>query len=518
MDHLHSLTLADISAENAAGFAHRVAAVDGDARLTFAELDTRARQCASLLSEAGVAAGDRVVWAAQNSFRYIECLIASAYLGAVFCPLNWRQSADELAFVLHDTEPRAVIWQESEIGDTVLAARDLLAAESAGDAAVWIRHDGDESEYENLLSTTAPFDPDSGMSPSPDAGAAVLGIYTAAFAGTPNAALISHTAILSQNAAMALVQRVSSETVYLNAGPLFHVASLMTALATWHLGGVNVFTPRVDAEELCRLVDAEKATLAFLMPPTMDQMIESNSDGRYELSSLRSIPYKRAWNEMVTVDDSPWAQAPGGYGQTELMGLATCNALGGEAIATHGRSSPFVRIRIVDDSGSEVAQGETGEIVVRGPTVMNGYLNRPELTAERSRDGWHHTGDLGRREADGSLSFIGPMTRIIKSAAENIYPAEVEAAIRSHPGVADVCVLGVPDDKWRQRVKAVVVLSEDGSGLDADAIVEHVRNRIASYKKPREVVFAASLPRTGLGLVDRDAADAEYGGGGYPGA
>jgi long-chain acyl-CoA synthetase len=174
-------------------------------------------------------------------------------------------------------------------------------------------------------------------------------------------------------------------------------------------------------------------------------------------------------------------------------------------------------VRIVDEAGDDVAPGDVGEIVLRGPTVMVGYWNRDELNATRGAGGWHRTNDLGRREADGSITFVGPKARMIKSAAENIYPAEVEAALGSHPAVAAVCVIGVPDPKWAQAVRAVVVL-RDGASADEAELIEHCRDRIASYKKPRSVVFADALPRTGTGLVDRDAVDDAFGGGGYPGS
>jgi long-chain acyl-CoA synthetase len=146
---------------------------------------------------------------------------------------------------------------------------------------------------------------------------------------------------------------------------------------------------------------------------------------------------------------------------------------------------------------------------------MNGYWNRPDLNAERSRGGWHHTGDLGRLEADGTLTFLGPMQRMLKSAAENIYPAEVEHALRSHPSVADAAVIGVPDEAWVQSVKAIVVL-RDGAAATGDELIDHCRSRIASYKKPRSVEFVEALPRHGL-AVDYDALDARFGGGNYPG-
>jgi long-chain acyl-CoA synthetase len=217
---------------------------------------------------------------------------------------------------------------------------------------------------------------------------------------------------------------------------------------------------------------------------------------------------------MITVDDSPWGRRPAGYGQTEVMGMATFNALQ-PSEGSHGRPPPFVRIGVIDPEGTLLAPGETGEIVVRGPTVMNGYFNRPELNAERQAGGWHHTNDLGRLEPDGSLTFIGPKTRLVKSAAENIYPTEVEGCLRTHAAVADAAVIGVPDPTWGQNVKAVVVL-RDGESATAEDIIEYCRTRIASYKKPKSVEFVDALPRQGF-AVDYEALDERFGGGGYPG-
>jgi long-chain acyl-CoA synthetase len=176
-----------------------------------------------------------------------------------------------------------------------------------------------------------------------------------------------------------------------------------------------------------------------------------------------------------------------------------------------------VAVRVVDTSGAEVAVGEVGEIVVRGAAVMNRYFRRDELNASRARGGWHHTNDLGRREADGSLTFIGPLTAMIKSAAENIYPAEVEACIAAHPAVREVCVIGVPDEVWAQRVKAVIAVRE-GMTVDDGELIDFCRSRLASYKKPTVIERTAALPRTPLGFIDREAVDAAFGGGGYPGS
>jgi len=218
---------------------------------------------------------------------------------------------------------------------------------------------------------------------------------------------------------------------------------------------------------------------------------------------------------MTSPDPSPWAARPGGYGQTEAVGMMTFSCLGVDADGTHGRPSPLLQVRVVDDAGREVDPGEVGELVARGPAVMGGYWNRPEENPRRHRDGWHHTHDLGRREADGSLTFIGPKTRMIKSAAENIYPAEVERCLASHPAVAECAVIGVPDPRWVQSVKAVVVRRDPRTVTEAE-LIEYCRATIAPYKKPRSIEFVDALPRAGF-VVDYDALDARFGGGNYPG-
>jgi len=513
MDLLHAFSLADVSREHRRGYPDRVAVIDGEIRLTWPQFDDRVNRLANALTGQGVGPGDVVLWMGQNSHRVLECLAAAAKLGAVCGIVNWRQSADELAFVIGDAGAAVTIWQESEVGDAVRAARA-----QAGSPGRWLRHDaeeGDPDSYQSFLAGGSPDDPALEVDPA----AAVLMLYTAAFTGTPNGALLSQQAVLVQSLVMANLQRVDAGYTYLNCGPMFHIATLMTTLATYLFAGINVFTPRVDAEELCRVIEAERCTGAFLMPPTIDQILELNAEGRFDLSPLRSFRGKPEWNAMITVDDSPWATRPAGFGQTEVTGMLTFNALGGECAGNSGRPSPMVSVRIVDPAGHEVPPAETGEIVARGPQIMNGYRNRPDETARRQAGGFHHTGDLGRREDDGSLSFVGPKGRLIKSAAENIYPAEVEGALNSHAAVKESAVIGVPDPTWGQSVLAVVVLAD---GIDAGEqteveLIEHVRGRIASYKKPKSIMFRDEpLPRLGW-PIDYDELDAAYGGGGYPG-
>ncbi len=529
MDLLHALTIGDVLREHRRSRPDRIATVDSAdpehaLRRTYPELDARVNQLAHALLDADVHAGDRILWLGQNSPRVLELFLAAAKIGAMFCPANWRQTADELSFVVDDLDPSVVIWQEAEIGETVRAAR---AVGSAG--ARWIRHDlddpildgpildeadnagtGDES-YEAFLTAGSDEDPLLDIDPA----SSLLLIYTAAFGGRPNAAMLSHTACFSQGLVYGHVTGTSGDDVYLNSGPLFHLGTWMHTLATFVAGGTNVFVPRVDGELLCRTIEAERCTGAFLVGPIFEQILDADPDGTHDLSSLRTPGGSREWNERTSRDTSPWATAPGGYGQTETVGMMTfgCFALG--ATGPHGRTSPLLQVRVVDEDGNDAPIGEPGEIVARGPTVMNGYWNRPDENEARARDGWHHSNDLGRREPDGSITFVGPKTRMIKSAAENIYPVEIEQCLATHEAVAECAVIGVPDDRWVQSVKAIVVLAP-GAAASADELIAHCRERIASYKKPRTVEFVDALPRNGY-VVDYDTLDQRFGGGNYPG-
>lgn len=500
-------TLPSLLDEHARSRPEGLAVVCGDHRLTWSELDVEVRQLAGALAGAGVGRGDRVLWMGQNCHRVLQALAACAHLGAAFCPVNWRQSSAELAFVLNDADPKLVFWQKEEVGAAIRSARD-----AASTSARWIQHDGaasDDESYDAFIGESGAFAHDSQAEPQ----AAALMIYTGAFGGHPHGALLSNRALTTVGVANAMVRGLRADDVFLNSGPLFHLGTWMCTLATYVLGATNVFVPRVDAELLLHVIADNRCTGAFLMPTTVSDLVALNTSVQLDLRSLRWSTSTPEWDAMVSPDDSPWARRPGGTGQTEVGGLATFAALGGEGL--HGRPFPLVELRVVDPEGIDVPPDEVGEMVLRGPLVMNGYHNRPDLNAEKFRGGWYHTGDLARRHGDGSVTFIAPMSRMIKSAAENIYPAEVEACLRQHPQVRAAAVIGVPDDRWAQSVKAIVVL-EEGAHVDEAALIDHCRATIASYKKPRYVTFVDELPMLGF-AIDYDTLDATHGGGGYPG-
>ncbi len=506
---MHSLTLDGLLEEHRRSHPQRIAAVFEHRVFTYPQLAERVIQLAGVLAERGVGRGDRVLWMGQNTHVVLEGLLACARLGAMFCPLNWRQTADEMAFVLDDLEPKVVIWQQQEIGERVVAAK----AQAQWQSSQWIAFDVN-NEYEALLDAQPCCDVPGIDAPVSDADLPCLLMYTAAFTGRPNGALLSQNAFLWQNLSIIDIQALSCDTVFLNSGPLFHIGTLMVTMATFHIGGTNVFIRRTDAEGVAEHIHNHRCTLAFLVGKTQQEIVALNKHHRYDLKCLRSPSHSPEWDAMVTVTPE---RSLFGFGQTEVCGPVVWFYYGrGNCSSRNGRIGPVAQIRVVSPDDRELPPGEVGELIVRGPTVMQGYWRRPEINAQRQRNGWHYTNDLGKREPDGSISFVGPKTQMIKSMAENIYPAEVEGCIRQHPAVADCGIIGVPDDKWVQSVKAIVQLKPGQTATDED-IIEHCRARIASYKKPRHVVFVSALPRTPSGMIDYAMLDKLYDGGNYPG-
>ena len=496
----------------------KIAVVDdgGQLRLTYQELFLRVEALADAMLGSGVKHGERVLWLGQNSFRILETMLACAKIGAIFCPVNWRQSAVEMAFVIDDLTPQLIIAQVAEIGDRI----DQALTQTQHKPKRCLYHDvqsADPLSYELFLANGKA---KNGNTRETDVlcddTQPLLILYTSAFSGNPCGAMFSHRALLTQSCAFALYKGIGVDDIYLNVGPLFHVATLVETCATFFMAGTNVFTPRSDAEEICRLITEERCNSAFILGPVIEQIIKINAARTYDLSSLRALVHSTKWDEMITVDRSSWGLQPYGYGQTETLGYVTYTQLVKGGCGSMGRAAPFIKIMIADEDGCAVAAGTVGEILVQGLSVMSGYWLRPEENHLRCINGWHRTNDLGRIEEDGSLTFIGPKTRLIRSGQENIYPAEVEACIRTHAAIADVAVIGVPDVTWDQSVKAIVVVRQNHV-LGLDELIQYCQLRMASYKKPKHLDIVGNIPRQN-GQVDYAALDLKHGGGGYPGA
>jgi long-chain acyl-CoA synthetase len=511
-DSRHDLTFVSTLEEHRRSRPDELAVVDGTTRLTYSQLSDRVQRLSAVLADRGVTAGERVLWLGQNSFRLLELILACGQVGAMACPVNWRQSPGETRFVIDDLDPAVIAWEPD-------LYRDLVSEVMPGSRACFIEatsRSGTDG-YENLLAAST------AMRTGPAAlGAhAQIIMYTAAHEGRPNGAMLTQQGLVASAFMHAAVNSLFDERpVFLAASPLFHIATLMGVLSTFLVGGTNVFYPKVSAREVCDLLEAEQCTWAYLTGPAVSEVAGFAAVPGRDLSSLR-VPeaYVRAdsrWAGVGRAAASPWARAMGAFGQTEAGGVISYAALALGAAGAAGRPSPWFQVRIVDPEGAEAKAGQAGELTARGISIGPGYWNRPALNARRLRDGWWHTGDLCRREADGSITFVGPMTRIIKSAKENIYPLEVEKCLLEHPLIKDAAVIGVPDATWEQSVLALVVAA-DGADLAPGDVISHCKERIASYKKPRQVQFVSELPRKGQQL-DRDELDRRFGGGGYPGS
>jgi long-chain acyl-CoA synthetase len=508
------MTFGDVSRAHRRSYPDQLALVDGERRLTWPEFDDRTNALADALRGAGLGVGDRIMWLGQNSGRVYELLSAAAKIGAMVCPGYWRWSPAEMAFAIEDFSPAVIVWQDEEIGDTVRAARELVAD---GEKALWLQHDAEgQGSYEDFLASGSIVDPETDISPDN----ALLVIYTAAITGRQSGSLLSHTNLLASGVVSAWAGDIGSETVFLNSGPMFHIGNFQFfGIPTFVHGGTNVVIPRVTDTEVLRTLAEERVTRAYLMPATIAQVVALNETEKRDLSAFRATFAGPLWQGSVQDDPSRFVIAEGGvgkgYGQTELTGMTVLRAFGNTGIGNSGRPAPLLQIRLLDPSGVEVPVGEPGEICARGDVVHLGYWNRPAENAERWAFGWWHTRDLGQLEPDGSLTFVGTLTRMIKSGAENIFPAEVERALVAHPAVKEAGVIGIPNERWLQDVKAVVVLEEAAEASEAE-LIEHCKSLIASYKKPKSIEFVPSLPRQGAAL-DYDALDESFGGGGYPG-
>lgn len=499
------MTLGAVIRENARSCPEQRAVVCGPSSLTHSEVADRVSRLTRVFASLAIQPGDRIAWLGHNCHRWLESLAAAGNLGALLASLNWRQPTHELDAVLRDFKPKVILWQEEGCG----AAAATLRKEHPN--AHWLCHDShDAAGYESLLAAAQPYDD----VPSLDPGTPVLLMSVADPAGGTHGSMLSHTNLLVPGLLMAKLQEIDARTVHLVSAPLFHIAALFGLIPTLQMRGTNVFVRRADAGLICEAIAKHQCTHGLLFAPTIREIVEQHG-GRNDLRSFRSGIDLPGWQSLVTPDTSLWGRLNGGYGQTETN-MAVLAALTEGASNTSGRAAPYAEVRIVDADDRDVPANTLGQILVRGQNVHQGYWQRPEINAQRFAGGWWHTRDLGRRNTEGIISFVGPMGRMIKAGAENIFGAEVERCLADHPAVKEAAIIGIPDPDWVQSVRAIVVTKPDVNVTEQE-LIEHCRARLASYKKPRSVIFRTdALPRAGV-AIDYAALDAAHGGGNYPG-
>jgi len=496
---LRSFALFDVVQRNARLYADRTAFIFDDERITHGAYLARAERLAAGLARAGIVCGDRILVLAQNNLEFVDLYGAAARLGAILVPVNWRLSAEEVAYIAADAAPKLVIAESGLQG--LLQGRE----QALPSVTHWYGIGGGGAPYApyaQLLEAAA-----AGTAlpeANSDDGAGLVMFYTAAVGGRPRGALVSHGNLIAGSIELMRCWSLTPDAVNLGALPLFHVAGLGLLLAAQHAGGATVLMAKFDAAAACRHISRERVTMLVEFPPMLSSLLDAAEGGTGDLSSLRSITGLET-AETITRLERAWPQACfwAGFGQSETSGFVTMGRFRDKPGAA-GRPTPLNSVTVLDEADQPVPVGATGEIVVRGPVVFKGYWNCESDTAFTFRNGWHHTGDLGAFDAEGYLWYKGraPAKELIKPGGENVYPAEVEIAIAGHPAVAEVVVLGVPDAQWGEAVKAVC-RCKPGQAATAQEVIDFVASRIARYKRPKYVEFVPALPKTVAGAIDR---------------
>jgi acyl-CoA synthetase (AMP-forming)/AMP-acid ligase II len=495
--------LADIPAVHAAQRGDRIAVQCEGRTLTYAELDRRAGLVAGLLAAAGAKPGDRIAWLGRSHEAFFEIFFGAARARACLAPINARLAVPEIAFILQDSGADLFF-----VTPEFFAAAQLVVSQvDRPIRLIGLREtcDGFDS-YEALRDAATP----PALAP-PEAGDDVLQLYTSGTTGLPKGVRLdnrNYSAFLDLRTQVEGFDYSADDTVLI-VMPLFHVAGTNISFSGLAAGGRVILLPEFSPAAVLRLIEAERVAHIFLVPAMINMLLQAPEIEGADLSSLKSVAYGAS-----PISEAVLAAATARfgcgfiqfYGMTESTGAGTFlspGEHGGELLRSCGKAWPQMAVKILGEDGQEVGVGEIGEIAISGGMVMAGYWNRPEATAETvTPDRWLKTGDAGYRDARGYIFVHDRVKDMIVSGGENIYPAEVENAILGCPGVADAAVIGVPDERWGEAVKAIVVPTA-GAAPDPQAVIAWARERIAGFKAPKSVDFIDVLPRNASGKVLR---------------
>ena len=501
---VHGFTVYDMIARGAFVYGDAPAVIQGERQLSFREFQRQVDALAGGLLALGIGKGDRVCILAQNDAAYLHLYGACARQGIVAYPINWRLTAQEVERVVERAAPKMMVVDAS----TLPAVAGW--PEQKKSVAHWYQFG--EAPGPGFRPVAALYR-DGAAPPLADVSSddPFAVISTAAVDVVPRGAVLTHANVVTANLTAIACIGYTAVDRYLLALPLFHITALGGALAHMHAGGAVVVVSRFDAEEAVRLIDRHRVTHVSDFPPVLTTLLDAAEKLGSRLPSLKHVSGLDALPTIQRLHAQTGAQFWTGFGQSETSGFVTLQRVSEKAGAA-GKPVPLCRVAVVDDYDREVDVGTPGEIVVRGPLVFQGYFGQPEVTAYTFRNGWHHTGDVGRFDGDGYLHYVKrkPEKELIKPGGENVYPAEVETVIVQMDGVSAACVYGVPDVKWGEAIKAVVELRADAR-YTAQQVADYVASKIARFKRPHVVVFADALPRTAEGAVDREAVKTTWG-------
>lgn len=499
------MLVGDILARSARLYPRKEALVFGATRLSYRQFDEASNRIANALIGLGAARGDRVAILAQNCHQYEIAEFGILKAGAAVVPINFRLGAGEIRSILNHAGVRSVITTDDYLDLLEPVRNDVASVRN------WISitsHTSRARGFDRMAGEASANPP--AVRPCEDDLAFIF--YTSGTTGQPKGATITHRNLTTSALIGALELRVSRDDAALFSIPLFHGGG-GSAPFGFFLMGATVVVAQWEPERIGEVVERERIRTAVFVPAMILTLLDSPGWRRHDIGSL-----KRIADGAAPMPTTPLRQAIRGWGIDfyNVYGLAETAlylsvlhpedyALEGDAekvrrLGSVGRETVGVDIRIVDAEGNDVGVGETGEVIARGANITAGYWNAPDETAAAIRNGWFHTGDLAMWDEERYLYIVDRKKDIIISGGENISSVELEEVLCQHPAVREAAVIGVPDDHWGEAVKAIVVL-HDGMTADEKQLIEHCRERLASYKKPRSVGFMSALPRNPAGKV-----------------
>jgi long-chain acyl-CoA synthetase len=504
------ITLQDRLREVAREVGDKPALLMGDRRVTFGEIDRLSDRLAAALAKRGVRPGDRVTIFMPNSVEFVIAFYGTLKAGGVVNPINTQSKEREVRFQVDDAGATAVLYHAAlvPVVDAVRSnLKNVRAFAVTGDAAP-----SGVERFDDLLVADGS---DSGMSVRVAMSDLAALPYTSGTTGFPKGVMLTHANLSANQQQFFAAVPVRRDDVFLNVLPYFHIYALnLLMTGAISLGATQVIMSRFDMVEYCTLVERHRATLCFIVPPIVLGLAMSPEVEKHDFSSVRFFfsgaaplapdPARR----MIQRIGKPIIQ---GYGLTETSPVTHANPFDAPVLESIGPAVPGTEDKIVDlETGTKtLANGEVGEICVRGPQVMRGYWNKPQDTADVIRDGWFHTGDVGRRDDKGYVFIVDRKKEFIKYKGFGVGPAEVEAVLCEHPAVADAGVIGKANDEAGEIPKAFVQLRPNAQAT-AEELIGFVKERIADYKRVREVEFIDKVPRTASGkILRRELAERE---------
>jgi long-chain acyl-CoA synthetase len=496
-------TVADIARHHARNRPDRVALHYEGRPLTFGELDRRSNQVANGLIAEGVRSQARIAVLSKNAPAFFDLWFGATKADVVLVPINYRLAPPEIAYIVADAGAEVLFVGADfyavveKVANELKLVRRIIALD--GGHGSW-------SDYSDWLAAQPARDPAVPVAPAHCA----IQMYTSGTTGHPKGAQLSHDNLLPlARTGLREFGHWHDADVILVCMPLFHVGGSSWALVGFYRGIETVLLRDTDPTAILQSIPKYRITKAFLVPALLLFLLQNPLCQVTDFSSLELLLYGASPAPVDLVRNAiktfgcDLAQV---YGLTETTGAITYlppedhDETVADRLKSCGKAMPDVEIRVVDASGNDIATGEVGEIITRSAQNMLGYWNQPEATRRAIRDGWFHTGDAGYRDEDGYIYIYDRVKDMIISGAENIYPAEVESALFGHPAIADVAVIGIPDDRWGEAVKAIVV-KKPGAAASPEELIAFARERIAGYKVPRSIDFVDALPRTPTGKI-----------------